>query len=392
MCLKCGDLVSHPLLERIRYNSFKTAGLLNHLPILPYFETDHDIKNHQLIIESSRQPSFKELTGLRGFINLGSTCFMSAVLQTIIHNPFLKRYYLSGSHSDCKKDKSECLSCCVNEIYREFFTNPAVIGYGLTTFIEAAWKVKRSLAGYSEQDAHEFWQFLVHQIHKNDTKKLLQKESTPMIDSNPFIQSSNQNCNCIIHKTFSGSLESTLKCTVCGESRKIQDPMLDVSLEIQDKIDNDRISLNNLHSCFKKYTREEELDVLYECTNCKKKTKVTKTLRLNKLPPVLSIQLKRFEHNIGVSSKLDYHIDIPTILDVRNYVSSNVKVKNLPNYELFGIVCHLGNVNTGHYLAYVKNINGSWFKFDDATITRVTEAEVKKVNGYMLVYCVNDFI
>ena len=166
--------------------------------------------------------------------------------------------------------------------------------------------------------------------------------------------------------------------------------MLDVSLEIQNKQGSERTSLKDLHSCFRKYTRKEELDVLYECDSCKRKTRVTKRLRLNKLPPVLSIQLKRFEH-IGVSSKLEYHIDIPTVLDVKEYVSET-NSGPIPNYELFGVICHLGNVNTGHYLAYVKNINGAWFKFDDATITRVTETEVKKVNGYMLVYCMNEYI
>lgn len=392
ICLKCGDLVSHPLLERIRYNSFKSAGLLNILPVLPYFETEHNQKNRELILQFSRIPSYKEITGLRGFINLGSTCFMSAVLQTLIHNPYLKRYYLSNAHSDCPRNHSECMSCCVSNIYQDFFTNPAILGYGLTSFIEAAWKVKRSLAGYSEQDAHEFWQFLVHQIHKNDTKnsKYIQsKESTPSLDNQSF-KSSNTNCDCIIHKTFSGTLESTLTCTVCGHSRKIEDPMLDVSLEIQNKQGEKRTSLEDLHSCFRKYTRAEELDVLYECDFCQKKTKVTKRLRLNRLPPVLSIQLKRFEH-IGVSSKLDYHIDIPIVLDVKDYVSES-NDQNIPNYELFGIVCHLGNVNTGHYLAYVKNLSGAWFKFDDATITRTSEAEIKKVNGYMLVYCINEFI
>ena len=392
MCLKCGDLVSHPTLERIRYNSFKSAGVLKFSPVLPYFETEHNLKNYELIHKFSRIPSYKETTGLRGFINLGSTCFMSSVLQTLIHNPYLKCYYLSNAHSDCPKPHSECMSCCVSDIYQDFFTNPAILGYGLTSFIEAAWKVKRSLAGYSEQDAHEFWQFLVHQIHKNDTKnsKYIQsKESTPSLDSQNF-KSSNVHCDCIIHKTFSGTLESTLTCSVCGQSRKIEDPMLDVSLEIQNKQGSERTSLKDLHSCFRKYTRKEELDVLYECDSCKRKTRVTKRLRLNKLPPVLSIQLKRFEH-IGVSSKLEYHIDIPTVLDVKEYVSET-NSGPIPNYELFGVICHLGNVNTGHYLAYVKNINGAWFKFDDATITRVTETEVKKVNGYMLVYCMNEYI
>ena len=384
--------MSHPLIERIRYNSLKTSGLLKFTGGILQLNDEHSEKNYKLIQNSSRLPSYKESTGLRGFINLGSTCFMSSVLQTLIHNPFLKSYYLSDSHADCPKSESDCMSCCLSSIYQDFFTNPAISGFGLTTFIEAAWKVKRTLAGYSEQDAHEFWQFLIHQIHKNDTKSsryIKNKESTPAFENGGSGRVNSQNCDCVIHKTFSGTLDSTLTCTVCGEERTIEDPMLDVSLEIQDHdpTTGHKYSLEDLHSCFKKYTRVEELDVLYECNSCNKRTKVTKRLHLKKLPPVLSIQLKRFEH-FGVSSKIDYHIDVPHILDMKNYVSAASYPHQVTKYELFSIVCHLGNVNTGHYLAYVKNSNGIWFKFDDAVITRISEADVKKVNGYMLFYCI----
>lgn len=385
--------MSHPLLERIRCKTLKSIGVLKNSLNTPYFKVEHELNKRQIIHDLSHLPSLKETMGLRGFINLGSTCFMSSVLQTVIHNPYLKRYYLSGGHLNCPKDRNECLSCCLNDIFQDFFTNPAIVGYGLTSFIEAAWRVKRSLAGYSEQDAHEFWQFLIHQIHKNDTtsaRYLKNKESTPAVENDNTRQPEPKSCDCIIHKTFSGTLESTLTCTVCGSSRKIEDPMLDVSLEIQDKRDGEKASLTDLHSCFMKYTKVEDLDVLYECQSCKTRTKVTKRLALKKLPPVLSIQLKRFEH-LGVSSKIDYHIDIPHILDVQEYVSKSGYNNQVTTYELFGIVCHLGSVNTGHYLAYVKATNGMWFKFDDAKITRMNEADVRKVNAYMVFYCISEY-
>jgi len=37
--------------------------------------------------------------GLRPLLNLSYTCFLSAVLQCLIHNPLLKAYFLSDKHS-----------------------------------------------------------------------------------------------------------------------------------------------------------------------------------------------------------------------------------------------------------------------------------------------------
>ena len=39
------------------------------------------------------------MIGIRPLLNLSQTCFLSAILQSLIHNPLLKAYFLSDKHN-----------------------------------------------------------------------------------------------------------------------------------------------------------------------------------------------------------------------------------------------------------------------------------------------------
>lgn len=445
-CLKCQDFVFHPTFERQRIQHIernilrrvRSKGLsLDHwtlpsYPGPPIYPTEHLSAKAEQITTQSDFPSHKEITGLRGFVNLGSTCFMSSVLQSLVHNPFIKSYYFSGSHLLCPHyGDNECLSCCLNDILKEFYTSPELKGFGITDLLTASWKVKRSLAGFEEQDAHEFWQFLMGEMHKTDPsrKKLENSKST--------------DCNCIIHSTFGGTLVSTLECLNCGKTRSTHDPIMDISLEITAK--NSNLSKENLNnkksstnskfstpipgvandllpsviSCFDQFCHTEELDFLSTCPHCKVKSKTNKNLKLGKIPKVLVIQLKRFEHGVKGGRKVDGVVPIEMRLNLEKYTDKNNKIaskrrvvgKTVPGqqvteptsdeiikqihgnnpttYELFAVIVHIGQVHTGHYVAYVKQ-NGYWFRCDDDKVVCVSEDTVKNEKGYLLFYCISE--
>ncbi len=58
------------------------------------------------------------MTGRRGLLNLGQTCFLNAVLQCFAHNPLLRNFFLSDKHN-WKLCKAKNCTCCEMD---KFFT------------------------------------------------------------------------------------------------------------------------------------------------------------------------------------------------------------------------------------------------------------------------------
>jgi ubiquitin carboxyl-terminal hydrolase 22/27/51 len=87
--------------------------------------------------------------------------------------------------------------------------------YGPVTFLATTWRASSELSGYAQQDAHEFFISALNQIHATS------RGSTEV------------SCNCIIHSTFAGQLQSDVRCERCGKVTDTVDPMLDISLELK---------------------------------------------------------------------------------------------------------------------------------------------------------------
>jgi ubiquitin carboxyl-terminal hydrolase 22/27/51 len=77
------------------------------------------------------------------------------------------------------------------------------------------WMSLKELAGYAQQDAHEFFISALNNIHAGCEGQKL------------------SNCECIIHKTFAGLLQSNVTCLRCRNVTTTCDPMLDISLGLR---------------------------------------------------------------------------------------------------------------------------------------------------------------
>lgn len=410
-CFLCGDYVNTPSLEKIRV---EVTTVRDELPAEEEVDVlEEDVKTQYI------SPTKTAALGLKGFINLGSTCFMSCILQSFIHNPIIKYHFFNNDYHyfNCHSsmdylmdgenidESNACITCSIDKIFKEFFTSNKHEGFGMTNLLMTAWYKKKSLAGFQEQDAHEFWQFLLNEFHL-DHERITRKQQEEMSNFDDQQQEIKnvEECKCITHSTFAGELQSSIKCLNCESITSTIDPVMDLSLEINHLKAKSNDQAINLYDCLDLFTKDEKLDVMYTCQSCHTKSKAIKSLKIKKLPPVLSIQLKRFEHNLlsDTSAKIQTPVVTPLFLDITKYTSdydfakyqdenphlsrSGTYTDSNKIYELFTVVSHIGSVNTGHYIVIVKTGDGQWFKFDDSVVSLISQEEVMKTNAYLLFY------
>ena len=104
--------------------------------------------------------------GLRGLINLGNTCFMSCIVQTLIHTPLLRDYFLSDRHICLYEgDRNQCIVCEVSRLFQEFYSG-AKTPLVPHVLLHMTWNAAHHLAGYEQQDAHEFFIATLDLLHR----------------------------------------------------------------------------------------------------------------------------------------------------------------------------------------------------------------------------------
>jgi hypothetical protein len=180
-----------------------------------------------------------------------------------------------------------------------------------------------------------------------------------------------------------------------------------------------------------RFTRVEELDAGYKCENCGKVGRATKKSKLASLPPILTLHLKRFRYGAAAetassviaaagngsgtrrsqrssevtqllnstavdwatgktgSAKIEGHSEFRSVLDLKPLMTQELlDVHKTTICRLFAVIVHVGkNSHSGHYLAFVRNIEkNEWWKMDDARVTQVDEKEVLSAEAYMLFY------
>ncbi|XP_077590561.1 ubiquitin carboxyl-terminal hydrolase 22-like isoform X5 [Stigmatopora nigra] len=354
--------------------------------------------------------------GLRGLINLGNTCFMNCIVQALTHTPLLRDFFLSDRHK-CEMQSNSCLVCEMSQLFQEFYSGHRSphIPFRL---LHLVWTHARHLAGYEQQDAHEFLIAALDVLHRHCKGDAMRDNDNGKKASNP------NHCNCIIDQIFTGGLQSDVTCQVCHGVSTTIDPFWDISLDLPGSSTpfwplspgGDGGTVNGeshlsgsttLTDCLRRFTRPEHLgsSAKIKCGSCHSYQESTKQLTMKKLPIVACFHLKRFEHSAKLRRKITTYVSFPLELDMTPFMASSkesrmngqyqqtVDVLNNDNnclcmsrYSLFAVVNHQGTLESGHYTSFIRQHKDQWFKCDDAIITKASIQDVLDSEGYLLFY------
>ena len=325
------------------------------------------------------------ITSKIGLFNLGNTCYMNTCLQNLIHCKFFIKKLVKIN----QRQKISGFTPITLEFFNlcHIVSNPNEITANPKNFKKIFSSKHSEYKGYSQLDTQEFCRVLLEDMnselneikYRSKYKELITDGKTKKQCDKEFDELFRSRENSVIIDTFYAQIINIFKCK-CGYETYSFQKIMDIPLLLPGG--NVPVSLNKL---LEDYFEGDEIDFREKCEKCKKKCKHQKDIKISQPANVLILSFQRI--NERTNNKNISEINFSEKLNMKKYVDSDCGFYNESQYDLFGIICHKGRINFGHYYAFIKIEDRDWYEFNDSKVTYIgREINTKSTSVYALFY------
>ncbi|CAD8197044.1 unnamed protein product [Paramecium octaurelia] len=288
---------------------------------------------NEILIELASKYNSRDEVGFTGIINNSATCYMNSVFQILFHLGIFEKLVYS-----IKSDQFNQFPCTLQALF---------------------YNLRHSQIAISTQEIIKSFKWdKDQQALQQDVQEFIMELLKAMCIKVPEIEKD-------INQLFQGELENHIKNEKFDNSNSEQ--FMDISLNIT----------NSLNESLELFVQSEQLDAYTH--DVYGKQEAIKFHRFKKLPPILLINLKRYQFDGQGFTKIHDYFQYDDEINFKQYLINQVD----EIYQLYAVLVHRGEaINHGHYYCYIRPTQSTqeWFKFDDKIVTRATKQEVFQNN------------
>ncbi|PIA18575.1 hypothetical protein COEREDRAFT_91001 [Coemansia reversa NRRL 1564] len=289
--------------------------------------------------------SSRKQTGYVGMRNQGATCYMNSLLQSLYFtNEFRNAVYQIPTEND---DPKKSVALALQRVFYNLQVSEETVD---TTELTKSF-------GWDTVES-----FMQHDV----------QEFNRVLQDNLETKMKGTEADGAVARLFEGKMKSYIRCVnVDYESSRVEN-YYDISLNVK--------GCATLRDSFANYCEVETLEGenKYQAEGYGLQD-ARKGVIFESFPPVLQLQLKRFEYDFmrDAMVKINDRHEFPPTIDLQEFLSDDADRSMSWKYVLHGVLVHSGDLHSGHYFGLLRpTTEDKWYRFDDDRVVPVTRDEV----------------